>query len=252
MKFVTKYIQKENTKRISIKVMLLLVFFVMFLPAMFSLVDDVNVTWCEPSVSSFDVFERKEMNIVLTSMDENCTCYPSDYIYEGSWRNLYCLPEGKLKQARTVKIKIKPMCVDWEWDTEEREVDAEFCKKCPAPEVLTQWELVGCENSTKIYKRKIIAYFFNPTLDDCFKQNYAEFKFEKVESCRGIKTQPYIWSKIKKNKNNKNDIVLPEPQPEGFPVPSIGIILLVLCILIVIYVLYKGDVIWASLRRKKK
>jgi len=229
---------------------LFLILIAVFLSSAFSLsVKAEDIPWCEPSVAHLGYDERMELGIFTTTFDENCKCYPDDYLYKGSWRDLYCLPKGKLKQARTVKIKIKPECKEWEWKTEEREIDAEFCKKCPDPDVLTSWKLVGCENNTKIYKRKITAYFFNPALDGCFKQNYVEFKFEKVNSCENIKTQPYIWYKIKRDE--KGEVIMPEPQPEGFPVPSVHIAVIICAVLFGLYLLFKGGRAWASLRKKK-
>jgi len=233
-----------------LKRILFLILTAVFLSSAFSLgVKAEDIPWCEPSVAHFDYEERMELGIFTTTFDENCRCYQEDYLYEGEWRDLYCLPEGKLKQARTVKIRIKPWCKDWEWKTEEREIDAEFCKKCPDPNVLSAWELVGCENNTKIYKRKIEAYFFNPAVSDCFKQNYVEFKFEKTNSCEGIKDQPYIWYKIKRDE--EGEAIMPEPQPEGLPIPSTHIAVVIGVLLLGVFILFKGGKAWAFLKRKK-
>jgi len=207
-----------------------------------------DLPWCEPSVSHLDYEERMALGIYTTTFDENCKCYPDDYLYKGEWRDLYCLPEGKLKQARTVKIKIKPWCKDWEWKTEEREVEAEFCKKCPDPNVLTPWKLIGCINNTKIYQRKIEAYFFNPTLSDCFKQNYVEFRFEKTDSCEGIKNEPYVWYKLRKE--DDEGLVMPENQPEGFPIPSFSAAIVIGSLILLVYLILKGGKAWAFLKRK--
>ncbi|MHA1835252.1 MAG: hypothetical protein ACTSV7_14855 [Candidatus Baldrarchaeia archaeon] len=220
---------------------ILLVLVAVFLATAFSFKVKGETVWCEPSVAHMGYEERIEKGIFTTSFNKDCVCYPEDYLYKGDWRDLYCLPEGKLKQARVVKVKVKPSCDEWEWKTEEREIEADFCKKCPDPNILTSWKLVGCEDNTKIYKRNIEAYFFNPTLTACFKQNYVEFKFEKVDSCEGIKDSPYIWYKITEKNGRK---ILPEPQPEGFPIPPFAIAVVLIVGIFLIYYLLTGGKRW--------
>ena len=201
-----------------------------------------NITWCRASVSQFDSWDQQERGIYYVTQlptDANCTCYPSDYLYTGQWENLYCNGAGKLVQERTVKKKIKPACKDWKWEVEKREIDYAPCKRCPPSNVLSSWTLAGCENNTKIYKRNIEGYVFNPLLTKCFKQNYVEYKFEKTKSCKNINTELNVLVDIKEKGGQK---VMPSSHAITFP-QTTAIILLGF-----VFVVF---VSWIRERRKK-
>lgn len=155
--------------------------------------------WCAPSVVDIPEEEWEIHDIVVTSYDADCQCYPTDIIKTGNWFGEYC-NAGFLHETRTMEKLRTPECKDKYFVVESRDIAQDFCKKCPEPRVVGDWTEKGCVNEFKVYERKVVAQVFSPLLDKCYKQNFVEFNWTE-ESCTPSTTEDKIVTDIETGQN---------------------------------------------------
>jgi len=168
-------------------------------------VEASQVEYCLPSVEGIPVEQWASLGIEKTSLDPStCVCFNGDVVGSTDWSNAYCKGHGVLVQSRVVQKRVKPACgSDSFFETEYRDVGADFCKKCPEAKVVGGWERVDCLNGVALWRQPVEAFVFSPSLDKCFKMRFSKFKLEgscdgnAVSVSNGDELQEQEFNKVK-------------------------------------------------------
>jgi len=100
----------------------------------------------------------------------------------------YCTPEGQVNM-RTVTQYLLPDCSPT-FTTEETTIPQDFCKKCDAPRITSDWAFYKQLQGQNVYVRKLTAEFGT----DCAEKSIVQYKIAtSVEEIgKGDETLPVL------------------------------------------------------------